>query len=218
MTGTLSSPKSIARAALKALDECHEEAGLALIRSGRTQYPSDAALWQIEGLLHRQLDDLQLSITALETAASLAPGDALIAHGLARTLMEAGRDARPAYDRALTLAPNDGDLRTGKSAAMLAQGEGERAAADLTLVLTANPFWIPGHVQLAQLEALLGRPERATASLDRALAAHPADRGLWTALFDLAIRREDYFALAELVAPRPARLCRHCLLLRYRRG
>ena len=163
----------------------------------------DARLWQWAALLHRSLDQHGEAIAAFETAARLAPTDALIAHGLARTLMEAGRDALPAYDRARDLAPTDGDLLIGQSAAMLAQGYGERAAADLARTIAANPLWIAGHLHLAQLEALLGRPECATDSLDLALAAHSAEPSLWTALFDLAIRREDYCALADLVGRSP---------------
>jgi tetratricopeptide (TPR) repeat protein len=163
----------------------------------------DPRLYQWTALLHRSLDQHGEAIGAFEAAARLAPTDALIAHGLARTVMEAGRDARPAYDRACTLAPTDGDLLVGQSAARLAQGEGQRAADDLTQILAANPLWTAGHAHLAQLQALIGRPDRATDSIDRALATHPAEPSLWTALFDLAIRREAYFELEELIRCAP---------------
>lgn len=50
---------------------------------------------------------------------------------------------------------------------------------------------------------MIGRPERATASLDRALTAHPGEASLSTALFDLAIRREAYSELEELIRCAP---------------
>lgn len=188
--------------ASRALATGEEEAALARLAEAAGKHRG-ARLWQWTALLHRSLDQLAEAIAAFDTAASLAPQDPLIAHGRARTLMEAGRDARPAYNRARALAPTDGDLLVGQSAARLAQGDGERAAAELSDMLAANPLWITGHVHLAQLQALIGRPERATSSFDRALAAHPAEPSLWTALFDLAIRREDYSTLADFVSRAP---------------
>ncbi len=192
----------LAALASRALATGEEEAALPRLAAAATAH-RDARLHQWTALLHRSLDQHGEAITAFDAAARLAPQDPLIAHGLARTLMEAGRDARPAYDRARALAPADGDLLVGQSAARLAQGEGERAAAALCDILAANPLWIPGHLHLAQLQALLGHPDRAAASIDRALAAHPAEPSLWTALFDLAIRREAYFELAELIRRAP---------------
>nr|WP_293943822.1 hypothetical protein [Sphingomonas sp.] len=194
----------LAALASRALATGEEEAALPRLAAAATAH-RDARLYQWTALLHRSLDQHGEAITAFDAAARLAPQDPLIAHGLARTLMEAGRDARPAYDRARALAPApaDGDLLVGQSAARLAQGEGERAAAALCDILAANPLWIPGHLHLAQLQALLGHPDRAAASIDRALAAHPAEPSLWTALFDLAIRREAYFELAELIRRAP---------------
>ncbi len=188
----------LATLASRALANGEGEAALPQLADAAAKH-RDPRLYQWTALLHRSLDQHGEAIAAFEAAARLAPSDALIAHGLARTLMEAGRDARPAYDRARTLAPADGDLLVGQSAARLAQGEGERAAAELSDILAANPLWIPGQLHLAQLQALIGRPEHATDSIDRALAAHPSEPGLWTALFDLAIRREAYSELAELI-------------------
>jgi tetratricopeptide (TPR) repeat protein len=88
----------------------------------------------------------------------------------------------------------------GLAAARLAVGRGEEAAAELDAILTQIPFWLQGHVQLAQLRAVLGLPERAMASLERALAAFPAEYALWRCLFDLLIRREDFHGLVEALA------------------
>ncbi len=187
-----------------ALDTGEEEIVLPQLVEAAAKH-RDARLWQWAALLHRSLDQHGEAIAAFEAAARLAPTDALIAHGLARTLMEAGLDARPAYDRARTLAPADGDLLVGQSAAKLAQGDGERAADDLTEILAANPLWAAGHAHLAQLQGLIGRSECATATIDHALVAHPAAPLLWTTLFDLAIRREAYAELAELIRRAPLR-------------
>lgn len=190
----------LAALASRALAQGDEEAVLPHLTAAAH---GDALLSQWKALLHRSLDQHGEAIAAFEAAARLAPTDALIAHGLARTLMEAGRDARPAYKRARTLAPADGDLLIGQCAAKLAQGEGERAADDLAQNLAVNPLWSAGHAHLAQMQALIGRPERAIASINRALAAYPAEPNLWSVLFDIAIRQEAYSELAELIQRAP---------------
>ncbi|HYD37445.1 MAG TPA: hypothetical protein VEA60_07515, partial [Allosphingosinicella sp.] len=45
-------------AALKALKEGFEQEGLKLLERARRSAPGDARLWQVAGLLHRQLDEM----------------------------------------------------------------------------------------------------------------------------------------------------------------
>ncbi|WP_246444165.1 hypothetical protein [Sphingomonas sediminicola] len=112
---------ALADLASKALEEGEEECALPLIERGASQARS-ALLWQWKGLLERSLDEHDRALQSFEEAAKLAPGDASIAHGHARTAMEAGLDARPLYERALALAPKNGELLVGMAAARAACG------------------------------------------------------------------------------------------------
>jgi tetratricopeptide (TPR) repeat protein len=82
----------------------------------------------------------------------------------------------------------------------MAMGEGEPAAAELESILAQSPFWLEGHVQFAQLQSLIGRREQAYGSIERALAVHPSDSGLWQTLLDLNLKAEAYDELAANAA------------------
>jgi tetratricopeptide (TPR) repeat protein len=170
--------------ASKALKQGGEEdAALILDRAARAAR-DDARLWQWSALLHRALDQHGEALEAFANAASLAPGDASIAHGHARVALEAGLDARKLFDRALSLAPS-GDVLLGRAAARYAMGEGEAAAAELAAILDRNPLWARGHVQWAQLASMTGDAGAATATIDRALAAHLLETSLWQAALQI---------------------------------
>lgn len=158
-----------------------------------------ARLWQFAGLLQRSLDHHAAALRSFNAAAALAPADALIAQGLARVALEAGVDAVALSERAVQINP-DGASLIGLVAAKLAAGRGPEAEAQLEVVLSRWPLWIDGHVQLAQLRAMLGHRERAYESIEAALAAQPDATTLWTSLFNLAVSKEDFAALDEQVA------------------
>lgn len=188
-------PDTYAELAREALSEGEEESVIPLLLAVADK-GRDALLWQWAGLLQRSLDEHAAALKSFGNASRLAPGDAKIAHGHARIALEAGQDAVALFERARALAPADGEILLGLAAARTAVGDGERGAAELAAVLDRSPLWLVGHQQLAQLQATLGRPDQATASVERALAAHPADDRLWTALFAIHLRRENFAALA----------------------
>ncbi|WP_428684596.1 putative 2OG-Fe(II) oxygenase [Sphingopyxis sp.] len=182
-----------------ALDEGEEEAALPLVAAAAKR-SNAARLWQWTGLLHRALDEHEAALEAFGAAARLAPGDAGIAHGRARVAYEAGLDAVALFEAAGRAGPPNGDVLIGLAAARWAAGRGEEAEAALDAIVAEVPLWLPGHMQLAQLRALMGRAGEATASFERALASDPASVPLWRALFELHRQGEDYAALADAVA------------------
>lgn len=179
-----------------ALDEGEEEAALPWVMAAADRAQS-ARLWQWTGLLHRALDAHQPALDAFAAAARLAPADAGIAHGRARVALEAGGDAVALFETAERFGPPNSDILIGLAAARWAAGRGEEAEAALEAIVAQVPLWIAGHLQLAQLRALVGRPAEASASFERALAREPGSLALWHGLLDLALRREDYAGLAE---------------------
>jgi tetratricopeptide (TPR) repeat protein len=191
-------PDLLARLAEEALDQGEEECALPLLDQALQRQPS-ARLWQWRGLLERALDRHQEALGSYAQATRLAPSDASIAAGRARIALEAGLDARELYEQALRLAPTDGTLVLGLAAARLAAGLGDDAERDLDAILLRAPLWIQGHVQLGQLRSMLGRPGESAGSIERALAQHPHEPGLWQALLEIYLKREDFAEVAEIV-------------------
>jgi tetratricopeptide (TPR) repeat protein len=186
----------LARAALA---EGEEEAALSLLvpAAERSREP---LLWQWIGLLQRSLDEHEAAIESFATAAALAPDNAGIAHGQARVALEAGLDAVDLFLRARSLAPTDGAVALGLAAARTAVGDGALAAEELGALVERAPAWTVGHEHLAQLLSILGEKERATESLEQAIARFPRQPKLWATLFRLDVLREDYAALQRDVS------------------
>lgn len=185
--------------AAAALRDGEEERAIPMLRSEASR-KGNARLWQWTGLLHRAVDEHGQALESFAKAAALAPVDASIAHGRARVALEAGIPAVELFQQALRLMPSDGDLLLGLAAAQFALGAGEQAEARLASLLERNPRWVQGHLQLAQLRSMLGKPGEASSSIEKAVRDHPADGQLWTALFDLRILSSNFQALDSAVA------------------
>src|SRR4051812_25957380 len=69
-------------------------------------HPGNARLWQLQRLLHRDLEDLAPSVEAFAKAAELVPDDAMIAHGRACVCFEAGLPAEALFEHAMRLNPS----------------------------------------------------------------------------------------------------------------
>jgi len=183
-----------------ALRDGTEGASIPHLREATARHPDDARLWQVLGLLYRNLEDLRPAVDALARAARLDPGSGRIAHAHARATMESGAPALALFDRARALTPNDGDLLLSWSAAMLAEGRLSAAIESFDQLLSASPAWIAGHTTLAQLRWLAGDADQATRSFDRALQASPRSAELWLGKIDVLIRAERFAEAAAAVA------------------
>ena len=187
-------------AGLDALRLGGEKDALRLLAKAARFHPGDARLWQVSGLLHRALDDLDPAVKALTRAAGLARGDARIAHALARARLEAGLPAVDAFEGAHRLAPLDGDVLLGLAAARIADGDSEAAMAGIEAQLRLHPGWLPGHALIARLRWMFGEREAFTASYERALAAVPRDINLWREMIVTLIHANLYEAALGAIA------------------
>ena len=169
-------------AGMAAVSEGRESEALSLIERACALHPGDARLWRVAGLLHRGLDALEPALAAFRKAASLAPGDAVIAHSHARAALEAGLPAVALFEHAHRLAPLDGSVLIGLASARFAERMPDAAIRGLEAQLAAHPGWLPGHSHLARLKYMLGRRDGFTASLERAIAGSPRDLTLWREL------------------------------------
>lgn len=150
--------------------------------------PNDPRLWHVKGLIHRQADRRELALPALQRAVELAPAEPLIAHGYARTLLEAGQPSVDAFGHAMKLAPTNPEVVKGLVAALAAAGMAAEAIEGLEQALRRSPLWTDGHALLAQIRWSEGEREGFTRSFDAALALHPNS---------LELRREQLVALVE---------------------
>lgn len=182
----------IARAAL---ESGRETAVLPLLKRAVDSAPGDPVLWQWKGILERALDDHAEAVQSFEKAAVLAPEDASIANGLARTSLEAGLPAVELFERALQLDSSNGLAYLGLNAARIAEGRSDEAERDLVRLLERSPGFLDGHHQLAQLRAQQGLRDRAFESIGRAVEAHPGEIGLRQAHLRLLLAGEDFEGL-----------------------
>lgn len=212
MNGLRASPQldpadstAVYNAALDALREGREEEGLKLLEPARRSAPGDARLWQVTGLLHRNLDELVPAMAMLTQASRLAPGDPLIAHTLARAHLEAGLPSIHLFQAARRLAPADTGILEGLVAAVEDQVGPKAAIEALELVLGPNPAWLPGLETLMRLRWMCGDREGFMADFERALAADPGNIGLWRSLI-IALTQADLYdrALAAVRRGREA--------------
>lgn len=172
--------------AIAALNRGDQKLPIADVDSALRIAPHDYRLWHIKGLMHREQEQRELAIPALRRAIELAPTEPLVAHGYARTLLEAGLPSVEAFARAMKLAPNNTEVVKGLASALVAEGRMEDAIAGVETVVRRSPLWTDGHVLLADLRWTNGERKGFTRSFDEALRAHPNS---------LDLRREQIVAL-----------------------
>jgi len=177
-----------------------EDEALPVLAAAVERHPGDPRLWQVLGLAYRRREDLTPAVAAFEKAAALAPDDALIAHSLARALLEAGLPSVDRFERALVLAPQEDAVILGLVAARFAEGRPDDALADVTARLAANPGWLPGHASLSRLRWLTGDRETFASSLEAAVSWAPRDVLIWHEWADILIHAERYDEVIAIVA------------------
>ena len=137
------SADSIYRITATALGRGYAEETMPLLEAAANRHGGDARMWQISGWPIASSRTWRRG-RGLRGGARLAPADALIAHSLARSTLEAGCRRR-AVRAALRLAPNDAAVLLGLAAAEFAEGRIDSAIDRLDRVLAAHPGWIEGH-------------------------------------------------------------------------
>src|SRR5439155_8272553 len=139
------------RAGAAALQSGAPAEAVAPVQALLQRYPDEARLWQLLGLLNRDLQDLASSVEAFRRASRLAPNDAMIADGLATATSEAGLPAAELFERAIDLNPSDRSLWLRLCAAWVQQGQSAAIIGALDEELVADPGWIEGHKTLAKI-------------------------------------------------------------------
>lgn len=186
--------------AIAALKTPSAAAALPQIDLALAQAPNEPRLWHLKGLIHRADERRELAVPALRRAAELAPNSALVAHGLARTLLEAGLPSVDEFARAIRLAPADRGILTGMVAALVSARRTSDAIAGLTRFLAAVPTWTEGHELLSDLRWTEGERAGFTRSFDDALAAQPANLELRRQQLSKLLHAEQHEAVLAKIA------------------
>lgn len=199
-------PAALGDLVLDALDLGLFEAIVRRVEAALVAVPADARLHQLLGLAKRELLDGAGAVSAFERAAALAPGDPLIAHGLARSTWEAGLPATERYATARRLAPSDAGILIGQAASLVSAGRGGEAETGLAQVLGQNPGWYDGHAAYARIVAASCSGTDGTATVRTALAQFPADASLWRLFLRLLLDARRYAEALEIARAASARL------------
>src|ERR671927_799846 len=96
-------PARVLDEAIAALNRRDPDLPLDDVERALRQAPHDYRLWHIKGLIHREQEHRELAIPALRRAIEIAPNEPLVAHGFARTLLEAATPTAQAFGRAFNL-------------------------------------------------------------------------------------------------------------------
>ncbi|HEV2530863.1 tetratricopeptide repeat protein [Phenylobacterium sp.] len=177
---------------------------------GRTRaaieaFPEDAALWNIHGVLLRQLGRPTEALAALDRAADLAPDLPAARVNAANVLLDLGRVAEAAA-RFAELArhnPHSAAARAGHGRALLALGQANQAAVELRVATQLDPTVAGVWLRLAEATAAAGGAEAALAVLDEALHLQPDNADLAEGAaalmlrFGAADRLQRHLAAAE---------------------
>lgn len=182
----------MAQAAARAVNESEAfDAGLEAYRSGRFDEAmeilspfidggtSNYGLWNLHGLVLRELERREEAIASLRRAAQLAPNSPKIAHALARILFEAGLPSIQEYGRAVKLSPGDTEIVAGMATACTAEGEADAAIDGLERLLSRSPQWAEGHALLSRLRWAQGERQGFDRSFEQAIAVMPGNIDLW---------------------------------------
>ncbi len=193
-------PDAAADAGLMARRCGLDEEWLPVVRAAAAANPRRAKLWQVLGLMHRARDEHEAATDALDRAAELAPGDALVAHARARSWLEAGKRSTDHYAAARKLAPADKDVILGSAAALIAEGRSDDAIALLEAELQKDPGWIAGHAVLARHLWSMGDHETHVASMEAAARILPKNIELWKELIIVHIHAGAYEQALAVIA------------------
>ena len=172
---------SMLRAGAAALEAGAQADALEPVQALLQSHPKEARLWQLLGLLSRDMQDSALSLDAFRRAARLAPNDPMIADGLATVTFEAGLPAAELFERAIELNPDDRSLWLRLSAAWVQQGQAATIIGALDDELATDPGWIEGHKTLSKIRWEVGDREGFARSYERAVGAMPRSKELWMA-------------------------------------
>ena len=169
------------------------------VREAAQRHPGNARLWQLLGILNRDLGDLPAAVEAFGKAAKLMPGDAMIANGHACVSYEAGLPAVKLFEEAIRLNPSDRALLLRLTAARIDEGQSDLAIGGLEDAVRRHPDWTEAHSGLAKLKWARGDRDRFAESFENAIGAAPRNAALWQSYAELLSQDELHQQALDVV-------------------
>jgi Putative 2OG-Fe(II) oxygenase len=143
---------------------------------------------------------------AIAEARVLAPADPLIAFLHAQSKYELGYPAALLFAGAQHLWPDNPDVIRNHALALASEGQRETADALLAGALRTQPGWLDGHRVLTSLRWTGGQTDGFDASFPDAIAAEPANAGLWLGWFSAVAQLRDWLRVDEILTRAEAAL------------
>ncbi len=146
----------------------------------------------------REDQQMEAAFAAIGEAAQRLPDDPQAAFAHAQIALETGRPAVALFEAARPL--NAGNLAyiRSRAVAYAAEGQADAAMAQLDEALAAQPAWLDGHRQLANMRITRGHPEPER-SYARAVQTNPQSLQLWLAWFHLLASGRNWSAARGVV-------------------
>ncbi|MBS1794804.1 MAG: protein kinase [Acidobacteria bacterium] len=156
------------------------------IKTLQEQFPNDAPLYFVKGIMHRLDGDYDQSLRAFEKLARLDPAARVVAaYNRARVFLYQKRfdEAMHEIEKGIKVEPNHPMLRIFHAATLFHRGDREAGIAMLEKVIRENPRLDGIRPLLAAFLAAVGRTEDARAQLSEEalmLAKSDHDMAYWT--------------------------------------
>jgi Tfp pilus assembly protein PilF len=150
-------------------------------------------------IAHRQRQDVEAAVEAIDCAARLAPDNSHIAAVRAHLHFESWRAASELFARAATLNPNELQLLRNHALALVAEGDAGAGQALLEQQLDKSPAWIEGHNILARIRLTAGESDGHDRSFAEACASHADSLPLRLAWFYHAAILKDWHKVRQIV-------------------
>ena len=169
-------------------------------RSALALRPDNAAVQMELGLLELGSGRLDEARRRMAAALQSAPALRERTAQLGRLALE-HRDPASAlfyYELVLLAAPDDAQAHAAVGALLLARNDATGAIVHLRAAAGRNPALADAQLALARCAEQLGRSEEATAALERALAAAPADPAILLGAAEFYARRRDFSTATRL--------------------
>lgn len=190
-----------------------DEAIKALNRAA-TLNPASAKAWVGLGSAYRKADRLDDAIAALRKATSIDSrnGKAWFNLGVILRMTGEPEAALSCFETAEKAGLRGAELLDARAAALVDLGRTQEGVALFKTLTEQTPTYVTAHQAFAKLVWEFKLPEEPTAPLRRALAEHPQNAELWTALLRILLPMEKWDETLTQVAQARKHLGDHPIL------
>lgn len=203
---SFASASELVQYGIDALGSWREEEVLGHFAAEAPNYPADARVWQVWGLLHRAVEDMGAAVECLARAVALAPADPKIALALAVSKLEAGLPALDDFMRARQLAVGDLEVLAGMASAMVAAGHPDAAIQGIEQVVADVPTWSQGMAIATHLRWQQGDTDGFTRNYGVARSIFPGAEPFWRDELAALLHARQFSKVHALIADGRAEL------------